>query len=114
MRSYSAGFLPEVLNHAEKAVSSVSLGRSLSASATGSSRNDCHMSLFRLCSAAHRFRSLAGDSALTPVRVASTALAVASFFIVLLTKPSEISHFDAMASWYTWETWLRLFSSSSR
>ena len=97
-----------------KAVNSVSLGRFLSVSVTGSSRKACHMSLFRLRSAAQRLRSLAGDSTLTPWRVASTALAAVSLFIVLLTKPSETWHLDAISSWCTNETWLRLFSSSSR
>lgn len=114
MRSYSAGFRLEVLYHAEKAVSNVSFGKSLSVSVVGSSRKDCHMSLFRLRSAAHRFRSLAGESTLTPWRVASTALAAVSFFIVLLTNPSETSHLDAMFSWCTRETSLRLLRSSSR
>jgi len=114
VRSYSAGFLPDVLYHAEKAVSSVSLGRSLSVSVTGSSRKACHMSLFRLRSAAQRLRSLAGDNTLTPVRVASTAWASVSFLIVLLTKPNDTLHFFAMSSWCSCVTWLRLFRSSSR
>jgi len=97
-----------------KAVNSVSLGRFLSVSVTGSSRKACHMSLFRLRSAAQRFSSLAGDSTLTPVRVASTALASVSFFIVLLTRPSDTSHFFAISSWCSCVTRLRLFRSSSR
>jgi len=79
-------------------VSSVSFGRAFSASVTGSSLKNCHRSLFKLCSAAQRFKSLAGDRTLTPVRVASTALALVSFFTVLLTKPRETSHLDAMSS----------------
>jgi len=95
-------------------VSSVSFGRSFSASVTGSSRNDCQTSSFKLRSVAHRLRSLAGDSTLTPVRVASTALASVSFLTVLLTRPSETVHFVAMSSWCTCVTWRRLFRSSSR
>jgi len=79
-------------------VSSVSLGRSFSVSVIGSSRKDCHVSLFRLRSAAQRFSSLAGDSTLTPVRVASIAWASVSFLTVLLTKPSETWHLEAMYS----------------
>lgn len=86
------------MNQAEKAVSNVSLGRPLSASSVGSSRKACHMSLFRLRSAAQRFRSLAGDRTLTPVRVASTALAMVSLFTILLTRPRETLQVDAMSS----------------